>query len=103
MGAGGVYEDTGCLSEGKTYKFRFYDSYKDGRCCGSGKGYFRLVDKCGKVVVDSGEDDEDFSMQEFTVDVDNFCEANTSPDSKSSSDDGECEDQRKENEKFRIK
>lgn len=109
---GVVYEDTVCLPEGRTYKFRIYDSYKDGLCCGSGKGYFRLIDKCGKVIVDSDEKElQDFDMKEFTVDVDNFCEANTAPTKaptkapthSPSTDDGECKDLRKEKEKFRIK
>ena len=38
------------------YKFVIYDSFKNGICCESGDGYYRIVDELGRVVVDGNGD-----------------------------------------------
>jgi len=57
------YSDTVCLQEKRDFEFRFFDSFKDGLCCGYGEGYYRVLDSCGEVVVDSDKTDENFEQK----------------------------------------
>lgn len=107
-----LHKDTVCLPQGKTYKFRVSDIMEDGLCCGAGYGYYRLIDRCGNVIVDSGMKEDAFEVKEYTFEVDNFC-VTDKPTEKAPvvvsnavlnpSSDAQCEDERKEKEKFRIK
>ena len=64
-----------CLVEGRSYEFRIADSYSDGLCCGNGQGYYKVVDECGKVVVDSGNlANQAFTDKTYAIDnVKNTC------------------------------
>lgn len=65
-----------CLIEGRSYEFRIADSYGDGLCCGSGQGYYRVIDKCGKVVVDSSNESDGFDKKTHVIGkVENTCVA----------------------------
>jgi len=108
-----LHKDTVCLPQGRTYKFRVSDKYEDGLCCGAGYGYYRLIDSCGNVIVDSGMKEDAFEVNEYTIEVDNFCQSVTDKPTKNPtkapvvvsnpSSDAQCEDERKEKEKFRVK
>lgn len=64
-----------CLIEGSSYEFRIADSYGDGLCCGSGEGYYKVVDKCGNAVVDSKNlESQGFDDKTYAIDkVENTC------------------------------
>merc|ERR1712176_1437885 len=65
-----------CLTEGRSFEFKFIDSYNDGICCSAGKGYYRVLDSCGDVVVNSGgKNNEAFDKKTHTLQVkdDNSC------------------------------
>jgi len=70
----GTETTTVCLYEGWDYVFRFKDDYGDGLCCGGSsqsKGYYKVTDALGTVVVDSGQLEDDFKQRDypFTVTV----------------------------------
>lgn len=70
-----LHKTTVCLPQDSSYEFRFFDSFADGICCSLGEGYFRLIDSCGKVVIDSGKKESIFSKKVYNIYVDNFCPA----------------------------
>lgn len=104
-----LYTDTVCLTGGKTYKLRLLDTYGDGICCSQGDGYFRLIDSCGNVIVDSGNFSSEFKEKEYNIEtkVNKLCPTknptNAPTKAPVSSSDDECKDEKKEKEKFRIK
>lgn len=89
-----LYTTQVCLPEGASYKFKFFDSHKDGICCSHGDGYYKIVDKCGEVVAQSGYlVDENFALKTHVFSVDNTCASQTPVPTTSKPD--ECKDEKK--------
>jgi len=65
-----------CLRPNENYEFRFFDGHSDGICCNAGKGYYRIVDRCGKAIVDSGDVNENFSEKIHALTIDTDCPDN---------------------------
>jgi len=76
---GKMYRQAVCLSQGHDHKIRFSDSYNDGICCGSGEGYYRVINNCGNVIIDSGMVDTSFDEKLYDIDPDNGCTKGQSP------------------------
>merc|ERR1711935_1154487 len=69
--ANNLYKREICLQEGN-FELKFFDDYAEGGiCCGDGQGYYRLLDSCGNVIVDSGRVELEFTEEkhQFTVDL----------------------------------
>merc|ERR1711935_591619 len=69
--ANNLYKREICLQEGN-FELKFFDDYAEGGiCCGDGQGYYRLLDSCGNVIVDSGRVELEFTegKHQFTVDL----------------------------------
>jgi hypothetical protein len=74
-----LHRTTICLTENKNFRLKVLDAYHDGICCGNGEGYYRVLDSCSNVVVDSAKNDEDFSSKSHTFYVNNECGGGPSP------------------------
>lgn len=64
-----TYKTQVCLRYSTKYEFIMLDSFKDGLCCGSGQGSYKVTDSQGNTIVDSANTDETFHIKQITIEV----------------------------------